>query len=261
MTLNVGLFEGFGHTFEWVGDSDQEAIQLAIEVFELRVYEKFGVLERALKRERALLLDVGANLGLASIAIAQLATHPLHIIAVEPVRALCDVLRRNLAMADAVRSFDVLQVAVADASADSTTIHFCTSMPGESTRFRAEVEQMQVVARGRAETFVEQECALTTVSRLLDMADRDEPVILKVDVEGSELDVLRGIEARHWPRIVAVLMEVHDVDGRLDECVALLRREQFAAICVAPEETVRTEDIELVIDPQLCLFYLFAERH
>lgn len=260
MTLCAGLIDGFGAPFEFVGDSDQEAIQLAIEVLELRVYERFGVLQRALQRPRALLLDVGANLGLASIAIARLATNPLHVIAVEPVRAVCDVLRRNLAMSDAVRSFDVLQMAVADSSADSLALHFCTSMPGESTLLLAEVTQMQMLARGRVECFVQQEVRCTTVSRLLDIADGDEPVILKVDVEGSELAVLRGVEARHWPRIVAVLMEVHDVDGRLDDCVTILRREHFGAICVEPEQTVRTDDVELVIDPRLRLFYVFAER-
>ncbi|MFB7510348.1 FkbM family methyltransferase, partial [Streptomyces broussonetiae] len=32
--------------------------------------------------------------------------------------------------------------------------------------------------------------------------------LLKVDVEGGELDVLRGIEGRHWPLVRQAVVEV-----------------------------------------------------
>ena len=35
--------------------------------------------------------------------------------------------------------------------------------------------------------------------------------LLKIDVEGAELSVLRGVRREHWPRVRAVVAEVHDV--------------------------------------------------
>ena len=64
----------------------------------------------------------------------------------------------------------------------------------------------------------------------------------QIDVEGSEWDVLLGIEDRHWPHIrnvccpfthitptpLQIAVEVHDVAGRLDRVCALLRACGFA---------------------------------
>uniref|UniRef100_A0A0D3L0V8 Methyltransferase FkbM domain-containing protein n=1 Tax=Emiliania huxleyi (strain CCMP1516) TaxID=280463 RepID=A0A0D3L0V8_EMIH1 len=54
--------------------------------------------------------------------------------------------------------------------------------------------------------------------------------LLKVDCEGDELAVLRGISARHWAAIRQVVAEVHDINGRLDRVVALLRRHGFGGV-------------------------------
>ena len=43
---------------------------------------------------------------------------------------------------------------------------------------------------------------------MLDEQGIDRIDLLKVDVEGAELDVLRGIEARHWPLIRQAVVEV-----------------------------------------------------
>jgi FkbM family methyltransferase len=47
--------------------------------------------------------------------------------------------------------------------------------------------------------------------------------LLKIDVEGPELDVLRGIGADTWPLVKQVVMETHDRDGRLAEIESILR--------------------------------------
>ncbi|MFI1169762.1 FkbM family methyltransferase [Streptomyces sp. NPDC020801] len=51
--------------------------------------------------------------------------------------------------------------------------------------------------------------------------------LLKIDVERAELEVLRGIDDASWPRIRRVVLEVHDIDGRLGETVALLVRRGY----------------------------------
>ncbi len=46
-----------------------------------------------------------------------------------------------------------------------------------------------------------QRCAMTTVSALMAEHNLERIDLLKIDVEGAELDVLRGIRPEDWPRI------------------------------------------------------------
>src|SRR5205085_9262384 len=48
--------------------------------------------------------------------------------------------------------------------------------------------------------------------------------LLKIDVEGAELDVLQGIDAGDWPKIDQLVIEVDSKGGQvLDEITTLLR--------------------------------------
>ena len=51
----------------------------------------------------------------------------------------------------------------------------------------------------------EETCALTTLSGVIRKEQLRHIDLLKIDVEGAELDVLRGVDAEHWPRIRQVL--------------------------------------------------------
>ena len=51
--------------------------------------------------------------------------------------------------------------------------------------------------------------------------------LLKVDVEGEELNVLRGLDDEAWTRVRQVVLEVHDVDGRVAAVEALLASRGF----------------------------------
>lgn len=51
--------------------------------------------------------------------------------------------------------------------------------------------------------------------------------MLKIDVEGSECDVLSGLESALWPRIRQAIVEVHDVAGRVDDVARLFREHGF----------------------------------
>ena len=45
--------------------------------------------------------------------------------------------------------------------------------------------------------------------------------VLKIDAEGSELDIVMGIEADDWRKIKQLIVEVHDVNGRLPKMISL----------------------------------------
>ena len=68
-----------------------------------------------------------------------------------------------------------------------------------------------------------------------------------MDVEGAELDVLRGISAPDWVKVKAVVVEVHDTADNLNsvrsillnngyvECSYLLSSYTFMCICTSVE--------------------------
>jgi hypothetical protein len=68
-------------------------------------------------------------------------------------------------------------------------------------------------------------CALTTVSEVINEYGLEKVDLLKIDVERAELAVLRGVEARHWPRVAQVAAEAHAED--LAAAAALLRAAGF----------------------------------
>ncbi|HJL14479.1 MAG TPA: FkbM family methyltransferase [Sandaracinaceae bacterium LLY-WYZ-13_1] len=76
-------------------------------------------------------------------------------------------------------------------------------------------------------------CPTTTLSSVVHERGVRRIDLLKVDVEGAELDVLLGLCERHWRRIEQVVLEGHDHDGRLREITGLLRARGFQTPRVA----------------------------
>jgi FkbM family methyltransferase len=71
------------------------------------------------------------------------------------------------------------------------------------------------------------ECDVRTLSSILEERGIERVDLLKVDVEGAELEVLRGIRAEDWPKLQSMVLEVHDEDGRLQAMLDLLARHGF----------------------------------
>src|SRR5205807_154617 len=101
----------------------------------------------------------------------------------------------------------------------------------------------------RLET-VEHEVPVHTLSRALRQLGVDTIDLLKVNVEKAELDVLRGLGPDEWARIRQVVLEVHDLDGRLETIRGLLER---AGLVVVAERDWSVEESERV-------FYVYARR-
>jgi FkbM family methyltransferase len=66
------------------------------------------------------------------------------------------------------------------------------------------------------------DCQLSTVSEMMRQRKIDIISLMKIDTEGSELDVLLGIEPQDWPKIKQFVVEVHDIDRRVDTIAKLL---------------------------------------
>lgn len=74
-----------------------------------------------------------------------------------------------------------------------------------------------------------------TVSGLISKNRISKIDLLKVDVEGDELEVLKGVKDSDWGKIEQVVLEVHDEPGRLNAIRRLLSSQGFA-VCVEQDD-------------------------
>ena len=85
--------------------------------------------------------------------------------------------------------------------------------------------------QARKRLFMRREsCRLRTLSAELAVSGFDRLDLVKIDVEGAEEDVLRGIDDADWPRIRQLVIEVHDLDGRRDRLAADLERRGYQVV-------------------------------
>jgi 31-O-methyltransferase len=93
------------------------------------------------------------------------------------------------------------------------------------------------------------ECKLLS----LEEAQPDLPPIdlMNIDVEGAEMDVLLGIGEKQWPLIRQIVIEVHDVDGRVTKMTKLLEGKGYK---------VTTDVEDWAIHKLLGIYTMYAQR-
>jgi hypothetical protein len=89
---------------------------------------------------------------------------------------------------------------------------------------------------------------LSSVINLLAIESTD---LLKIDVEGEEYEVLRGINQNDLPKIKQRVLEVHEIEDRIDKIQTLLESKKIQII---------VEHNELV-PSTLKIFNLYAVRN
>ena len=257
----------------------EEAEFLFEEVFTRRSYCQSGV--RVPKRGAPLVVDVGANIGLFSL-FALTENPRATVIAIEPAPQLFAILERNLdhhfdtGAAECVRALMLDEPGV-------QTLYYYADAPGESTRNPIErsmqrkrlATAMREGSRGGAgsRAFCEEDDAdghpiaveARTLSQVLDAARLSSALsastiaLLKIDVEGDEEQVLHGLSASRWRTVQQVVIEVHDVDGRLERVCTLLRSHGFR-VEATQQRSSTVRGYLIVVPATLKLWYVFAVR-
>lgn len=266
-----------GLVFECVDEDDAQF--LYAEIFHRRVYDRWLPTLKGL--EGPLVVDAGANIGLFSLRCAQLAgQETIRMLAAEPVQAVFDVLGRNLAsLPHAV----VVRAALAADDGGHAVIACFADCPSESTRYPEERAAMRrcVLAEAQAQGLEAppvspvaefQSCPRRSLASLLreHFGAQARVHLLKVDVEGDELDVLKGVGGHaDWARVDQVVVEVQDPtagaqgegEGRLQKVVALLRSEGgFQVIHVERQQTQVTGPYLSFVPEALGLWLVAASR-
>lgn len=221
--------------------------------------------------------DVGANIGLFTLYVYGLCNQNINVYAFEPIPAIFEVLHSNTHNVDPkqLKSFDY---GLSNESKTETFAYYPRATiasqiyPGVSKEERNQLrdkmlENLQdlplavswirwlpaflrpLVLDKKLEIGFQEKsanCELRTLSEVIREHNIQQIDLLKVDVEKSEMDVLLGIEDRDWAKIKQVVVEVHDLNGRLEKVIDLLKMHGLSEIIVEKEPILKGSDIVIV---------------
>lgn len=253
--------DGLGLKVEFI--SLDECSFLYDEIFVRQEYLRHGL---SLKPGAGDVLDVGANIGLFSLFCQRVLSQAGsdfgrdRIFAFEPVPRIFKVLRRNVGDCEGAAAAVIPQGygLGAQESAAETFFYFEDS-PGESTRRGAEGQRQRVIVNSGAKAGVPCTGEVRVLSEVMRRESIQRVQLLKIDVEGDELDVLLGLQATDWPKIDQVVVEVHDDNFRVSRVRSLLERHGFV-VMTRPQRTAWHEGALVCIPASLRLFYVYARK-
>ncbi|MFD6939098.1 amino acid adenylation domain-containing protein [Streptomyces goshikiensis] len=211
--------------------SPDEALFLYRQIFEQDEYSRFGVR----LAENDVVLDVGANIGLFGLWAHEQAPG-IRLVAVEPNPDTLPYLRVNLELGGV--DAEIVPMAVTDRIGSETLTSFpqlsylsglgagrqdeavelvqshyrqsgTDTVDGSGSGTEEEIAGLLRDAEERLSATLH-EVETTDLSSLIDRMAMERIDLLKVNTEGAELSVLRGIRPEHWERIGQVCLEVEN---------------------------------------------------
>ncbi|MEH2331115.1 amino acid adenylation domain-containing protein [Nostoc sp.] len=193
------------------------------------------------------IFDVGANIGLFTLFVGQICKD-VSIYAFEPIPPVFDLLRINsenyglnvklfnLGLSSETKSdtftyypqISVISGRFADANQEREVVKSFLLKQQNIVENETEISS-QAIDELLAERLQSQQftCQLRTISDVIGEYGVEKIDLLKIDVEKSEQDVLSGIQQEDWQKIKQIVVEVHNINGRLEEITALLKKHGY----------------------------------
>ncbi len=227
------------------------------EIFERHCYEQHGISVN----NGDVVLDIGANVGMFALSLME-RFRDLKIVCAEPVPNTYACLERNLSGSPrrSLHDITLLDCAIGSTNADAT-IAFFPQMPSNSTlhlqekrrhweRFSAEVTSSELSNLHRAFAFLPRrvfalivkpmlkdaqniKCKIQTLSDTIRQQALGSVDLLKIDIEGAEIEALNGLEEQHWPLIRQLVLEIEPSNKHmLSSLVAKLGALGFSKVTV-----------------------------
>ena len=217
-------------------NNKNETDLLYLELFEERTYLRHGVS----LRDGDCVFDIGANVGLFTLFVHESCANA-KTYSFEPIPQTFSALKTNVELyklnarvyecglskeaGTATFTFYPHVSASSGMYADAVAEEQVTRafMNNQDERLAAYADEL-MEGRFESQTFT---CRLRTVSEVIRENNVERIDLLKLDVEKSELDVLMGIENDDWQKIDQVVMEIHDIGGRLATVTGMLEAHGF----------------------------------
>ena len=232
------------------------------EIFGERAYLKHGIK----LKDGACIFDVGANIGMFTLFAAR-QCDDVKVYAFEPIPTTFEILRRNVELYGI--NARLFQCGLSNRPGVETFFHY-PHLSLMSGRFADVVEEIEVVKRfelnqqgfqddsalrwneglldellGERLACKPVSCDLRSLSEIISAEGVDTIDLLKIDAEKSEMAIFEGIIQEDWPRIKQVVVEVHDIEGRLERVLSLLREQGFE-VEVAQETYLKKTNLHVV---------------
>jgi FkbM family methyltransferase len=194
---------------------------------ELRFSEFF----RNIIQESDLVIDVGANKGQFIKKLIDI-NYKNNIIAVEPTNEAFEYLKSKYKKLPKIEFLKtaigsqrkILEINVASNNAESSSVleftkWHSTGAPSITMKSKEKIRQV-------------------TLKSIIDKT-KNRAIFIKVDVQGYELEVLKGIGNKNWPRIKGMIVEVNLVETYknaplIEEVLDFMRKKNFRPLRIEP---------------------------
>ncbi|MGD9656647.1 MAG: FkbM family methyltransferase [Methylocystis sp.] len=204
-------------------------------------------------------VDVGANIGLFTLAACDWGKRAVRILAFEPIPELFQCLKANANRYE-LGSLITMPYALSRETGAIAFTHYplltsmSTAYPYDANAgsvqrgFRDILPQfppflrwiqrlppklqegvlrflLKILLRGRRVS-----CQAMSLSDAIREHGLTRIDLVKIDAEMAELDILQGVTAEDWMKIRKIVVEVHDVEGRLDKILSMLQSAGFRRV-------------------------------
>ena len=216
------------------------------------------------------IIDIGANIGVFGLRASQ-EFKEIEIHSFEPVPQIYNVLQKNKVLSNNP-NFHAYQMGVGSKS-DAINFTYFPNSPALSTTnpelwekdkkaFENAVKgsiknspdsfwwsflipnfTIPLIARYLQKGKTVIECEVCTLAHFIAEKNITKIDLLKLDCEGHEWEVIKGISESNWPIIKSIVMEVHDIDNRSEKVKTILKDKGFSKITLEKEKALETTDL------------------
>ena len=216
------------------------------------------------------IFDIGANIGVFGLRASQ-EYKDLEIHCFEPVPQIFEVLKENVKLS-LNPNFHAYQMGLGSKS-DNISFTYFPNSPALSTSnpelWEKDPKAFQKAVRGSIKNSPDSfwwsilipgfiipliawylkkgketiNCEVATLSHIINLKQINKIDLLKMDCEGHEWEVIKGIKDQDWSKIKSIVMEVHNIDNRAQKVESILKDKGFNKITLEKEKALENTNL------------------
>lgn len=178
-------------------------------------------LYKIISKKKSTIIDIGANIGNHSIYFGKYLCNK--VIAIEPSQMHSNILRKNLSANLSEHQYEVMQIAVGNEEGYANLV-----FPSDINLGAAKIDTTSNNSNLKSEK--------VPIKKLDNIINDINIFMLKIDVEGFEIDVLKGAENLIKNNLPHIIIEAHD-DEHLNEIKQFLNTYNYTILgrfCYTP---------------------------